>query len=228
VTPEQMAASLAMEVERNRNLHAAKEAVIAQLAAAQEQERDTTELLEATVTDLRAVREQLVAREAELAEVKAERDKARWDPLEDYHKRHVPGCRKHIYDQKSSPCSCVVEWEREYVRADANERWAKESHAAKEQAEQQAAALTQELARVKEALEYATQYVRDDNPLHTCGIVSDYDDGMGEEACARCHCDKTLNRIDAALARAPQEGQDVAKCPHPSVTCARCWTTWTP
>jgi len=61
-----------------------------------------------------------------------------------------------------------------------------------------------ENARLRAALEAATQYVRDDRPYHTCGIVSDYDDGMGEEACAGCYCDKTLNHIDAALAPTPE------------------------
>lgn len=80
-----------------------------------------------------AVRQVVASRNAAVAraeQAEAERDTARWEPLEDYHKRHVPGCRKHMYDRKSSPCSCVVEYDRERVRADANERWANEKIAA--------------------------------------------------------------------------------------------------
>lgn len=44
------------------------------------------------------------------------------DPLNNYDKRHLPGCRKLMYDPKSSPCTCLLEYERVTVQLAALER----------------------------------------------------------------------------------------------------------
>lgn len=61
--------------------------------------------------DIKFLLDLLASREADQAQLVKERDEAAWRPHE-YHKRHLGGCRKEMYDPKSSPCTCQLEYER--------------------------------------------------------------------------------------------------------------------
>jgi hypothetical protein len=77
---------------------------------------------------------------------------------DDYHKRHLPGCRKVMYDPQSSPCTCVTEYEREFTSARASERYAEE--------------LRGRLERLSLAMDWAiTELIKADRPCSALGLL---------------------------------------------------------
>jgi chromosome segregation ATPase len=200
------------------------------VSASHEDERiaDLTELLDATVTDLRACREQLVAREAELAEVKADLEACaahnrEWcERFNRAHEMHTAMAGRaaqaeqrvsHFADviakerearqqaeQQAAALTAKVaelEGERDELRTLASLATGERMKAERWEGNQQthAAALSQELALVREALEDARPHV---------GFAHQYDLDYSRENAPKSG--EVLARIDAALARAPQEG----------------------